>query len=384
VPSNHFLPVRPRSDWLLDPAVTFLNHGSFGAAPRAVLAEQARWRERMERQPTAFMSFELPAALRAAAEKLAAFVGAAAGDLVFVENATAGCNAVLNSLPLGASDEILLTDHGYPAVRKAAMHVAARTGARLIEATIPFPLHTRSEILAALAARLTSRTRLVIIDHVTSPTAAIMPVGELVALARAAGARVLVDGAHAPGMLSLDVSAVGADWYVGNCHKWLMAPKGSAFLWASRSAQAGLHPPVISHGYGEGFRAEFDWVGTRDPTAWLAVPAAIDHHAVLGGAGLRERNAGLARMAATLLADAWRTERGTPDALTGAMAAVRLPVREDATQEAALRYRKRLFESKRIEVAVMAFAGALWARVSAQAYNEPADYRRLAEAVAGL
>ena len=253
MPSNDFPPLRPRSDWLLDPGVTFLNHGSFGAAPRAVLAEQARWRERMERQPTAFMSFELPGALRAAAEKLAAFVGAAAGDLVFVENATAGCNAVLHSLPLAPGDEILLTDHGYPAVRKAAAHVAARTGARLIEATIPFPLHARAEILAALAARLTSRTRLLIVDHVTSPTASIMPVAELAALARAAGARVLVDGAHAPGMLSLDVSAIGGDWYVGNCHKWLMAPKGSAFLWASRSAQAGLHPPVISHGYGEVF-----------------------------------------------------------------------------------------------------------------------------------
>jgi isopenicillin-N epimerase len=380
--TKKFPPLRPRTEWLLDPQVTFLNHGSFGATPRNVLAEQARWRERMERHPTGFMTFELPAALREAAARLAAFVGAAAPDLVFVENATAGCNAVLASLALAAGDEILLTDHGYAAVRNAAAHVAARTGARIVEATIRCPVDGPSAIIEAVAQRLGPRTRLVILDHVTSPTAAILPVRELTALCRAAGAQVLIDGAHAPGMLALDVPAIGADWYVGNCHKWLMAPKGAGFLWASPAARENLHPPVISHGYGQGFVAEFDWVGTRDPTAWLAIPAAIDVHAALGGPALRERNAGLARAAANLLADRWGTERATSDALTGAMATVRLPVREPGTAEAALRLRTWLFEARRIEVAVMPFAGALWARVSAQAYNEPADYQRLADAFA--
>lgn len=380
--TNQFPALRPRSEWLLDPEVTFLNHGSFGATPRIVLAEQARWRERMERHPTGFMTFELPAALRQAATRLAAFVGAAVESLVFVENATAACNAVLGSLALSEGDEILLTEHGYPAVRNAARHIAARTGARLVEAAFRCPVDAPSAIIEAVAQRLGPRTRLVILDHVTSPTAAILPVRELTALCRAAGAQVLIDGAHAPGMLALDVPAIGADWYVGNCHKWLMAPKGAAFLWASPSAGVDLHPPVISHGYGQGLVAEFDWVGTRDPTAWLAVPAAIDLHAALGGPALRERNAGLARTAATLLADRWGTERATSDALTGAMAAVRLPVREPGTAEAALRLRTWLFEARRIEVAVMPFAGALWARVSAQAYNELADYRRLAEAFA--
>jgi isopenicillin-N epimerase len=228
LPTGHFPPLRPRSEWLLDPDVTFLNHGSFGATPRAVLAEQARWRERMERHPTGFMSFVLPGALREAAARLATFVGAAAPDLVFVENATAGCNAVLTSIALSAGDEILLTDHGYPAVRKAALHVAARTGARVVEAAIQFPIEEPSDIIATVTARLGPRTRLVVLDHVTSPTAVILPVRELTALCRAAGARVLIDGAHGPGMLPLDIPAIGADWYVGNCHKWLMAPKGSA------------------------------------------------------------------------------------------------------------------------------------------------------------
>ena len=367
-----------RDEWLLDPEVAFLNHGSFGATPRAVLAEQDRWRVAMERRPTHFMDRELPPALRTAVARLAAFVGARAEDLVFVENATAGCNTVLRSLRFAPGDEILVTDHGYPAVRKAAEYVAARAGARVVEAAVPFPLQDAAQVVAAVSPRLGPHTRLAIVDHITSPTAVIFPVRELTALCRVAGVPVLVDGAHAPGMLSLDVPSVGADWYTGNCHKWLMAPKGSAFLWVAPDRQADIHPLVISHGFGQGFAAEFAWVGTRDPSAWLSVPAAIDFHERLGGARLRERNAALAREQASLLTRAWATERGAPDALTGSMAAVRLPLREEATTERAWELRRKLFDDHRIEVPVTAFAGALWARVSAHAYNRPEDYARLA------
>jgi isopenicillin-N epimerase len=367
-----------REEWLLDPEVAFLNHGSFGATPRAVLAEQERWRARMERRPTHFMDRELPPALRAAASRLAAFVDARAEDLVFVENATAGCNAVLRSLSFAPSDEILVTDHGYPAVRKAAEYVAGRVGACVVEAAVPFPLADAAQVVAAVSSRLGPRTRLAIFDHITSPTAIIFPASELTALCRAAGVPVLIDGAHAPGMLSLDVPSIGADWYTGNCHKWLMAPKGSAFLWTAPERQADTHPLVISHGFGQGFTAEFDWIGTRDPTAWLSVPVAIDFHEGLGGARLRERNAVLAREQAMMLARTWATERGAPDALTASMAAVRLPPHEPATAERALELRRKLFDDHRIEVPVTAFAGALWTRISAHAYNRPADYARLA------
>jgi isopenicillin-N epimerase len=368
-----------RDEWLLDPEVAFLNHGSFGATPRTVVAEQDRWRARMERHPTHFMSEELPPALRAAAARLAVFVGSEAEDLVLVENATAGCNTVLRSLRLASGDEILVTDHGYPAVRKAAEYVAARASARVVEAAVPFPLDDPAQVAAAVAAKLGPRTRLVIFDHVTSPTAVIFPVRELTALCRAAGAVVLIDGAHGPGMLALDVPSIGADWYTGNCHKWLMAPKGSGFLWTSPQRQAETHPLVISHGFGQGFTAAFDWIGTRDPTAWLAVPAAIDFHQRLGGPGLRERNAALAREQASALARIWNTERGAPDALTGSMAAVRLPLSDAASPERAHALRRKLFDDHRIEVLVAAFAGSLWARISAHAYNRPADYGRLAE-----
>lgn len=377
--TQDFHAIAPHSEWLLDPDATFLNHGSFGATPKVVLAEQDRWRERLERQPTTFMSFEVDGATRHAAEVLARFVKAEGEDLVFIENATAGCNAVLNSFAFAAGDEILLTNHGYAAVRKAAEHVAGRTGARVVEAQVPFPIADEKQVVDAVASRLSSKTRFVILDHITSPTAIIFPVRALTALCRAAGAAVLVDGAHAPGMLPLDVPAIDADWYVGNCHKWLMAPKGAGFLWTSRARQKETHPLVISHGYRKGYTAEFDWIGTRDPSGWLSVPAAIDFHMRLGGMALQDRNMALARAAATGLAAHWRSERGAPDALTGSMAAIRLPIAGEATPERCVELRKWLFKTYRIELAMTAFAGALWARISAQAYNESADYQRLAD-----
>jgi len=370
----------PRGEWLLDPECIFLNHGSYGATPRSVLAEQDRWRERMERHPTNFMSIELPAALREAAACLASFVNCNAKDLVFIENATVGCNAVLNSLGLISGDEILVTDHGYAAVRNAAEHVAMKTGARVVEAKVPFPIGSAKIIFDAVASHLGPRTRIVILDHVTSPTAMIFPIRELSALCQSAGAYVLIDGAHGPGMLSLDIPSIGADWYVGNCHKWLMAPKGSAFLWTDFKRQPKTHPLSISHGYAQGYTAEFDWIGTRDPSAWLCAPAAIDFCARIGGAALRERNMQLARQSAAELAHYWHTEPGSPDELTGAMATVRLPLGGSATIERSRELREWLFETRRIEVAIILFAGSLWARISAQAYNEPADYQQLAEA----
>jgi isopenicillin-N epimerase len=370
-----------RSEFLLQEGVTFLNHGSFGATPRAVLAAQDAWRARMERQPYHFMHRELPGAIRQAAADLAGFLGARGDDLVFVDNATAGINAVARSVSLEPGDEILVTDHVYPAVRNALSFVCQRARATLVEAPVPFPLGDDDEVIAALAAAIRPGTRLAVLDHVTSPTAVKFPIERLIALFRARGVSVLVDGAHAPGMLEVDVPSLGADWYVGNAHKWLFAPKGCGFLWAAPERQEGLHPAVISHGLGQGFAAEFDWTGTRDPSAWLAVSEAVAFHRRLGSRRVILHNHKLAAEAAVMLAEAWGTEPGAPEPMLGAMAAVRAPHAAPATLAEGIGLRDRLWNDHGIEAPVIPFAGALWVRISAQVYNEEADYLRLARAV---
>ena len=369
--------------WLLDPEVTFLNHGSFGATPRRVLAVQDAWRRRMERQPVEFLSRRhLMPALRNAAAALAEFVHADPADLVFVENATAGVNAVLRSLALEPGDEILITDHVYPAVRNTVRYVCERTGARMREATLPYPDPHPEAIVEAVAAALSPQVRMAVLDLITSPTGLILPVATVVARCRAAGARVLVDAAHAPGMIALDIPGLGADWVTGNMHKWLFAPKGAGVLWASPAAQRDLHPTVISHGLGLGFAAEFGWVGTRDPTAWLSVPAALDFYCAMGGEKIRAHIHDLACRAADRLAASWRTEVGAAHSMLGAMAAIRLPVAAPATREAAAAIHDRLLARHRIEVPVIPFADRLWVRISAQIYNGIEDYDRLAAAIA--
>jgi isopenicillin-N epimerase len=377
-------PLISREQWLLDPNVSFLNHGSFGAVPLDVLAHQRSLQLQMERNPTKFLTYELPSAIRANAEKLAGFVGGNGGDYVFTENATAGCNTVLNSIRFNQDDEILLTNHSYPAVLLAAQRVAKQSGAKIVQVEVPFALLDEAHVAAAIATRLSSRTRLVILDHVTSPTALVFPIDKLTTLCRDAGAQVLIDGAHAPGMLPLDIASIKADWYVGNCHKWLMAPKGSAFIWASPARQTETYPLVTSHGWGKCFDDEFDWIGTRDPTAWLSISAAIDWHVRAGGPILRQRNAVLIDTAARELAARWKTEIGGPASATASMKAIRLPFKGEPTDDVAQRLRATLLNDYRVDTAIVAFEGALWTRISAQAYNSLSEYLHFAETIDGL
>jgi len=370
-----------RGHFHLEPGVDFINHGSFGAAPAEVLAAAARWRERMEANPDHFFREILPGALREAAAALAAFIGGRPCDVALVENATAGMNAVLRSLRFSPGDEILASSHMYGAVRQAIRHVCEVSGARLVEAALALPVDREDALLAPLAERLSGRTRLLVIDHIASPTGLIFPVARLAALGREKGARVLVDGAHAPGQIALNVDALGADWYVGNCHKWLFAPRGCGFLWAHERAQAGVHPLSISHDYGQGFAAEFDWTGTRDPAAWLALVDALRFIEAAGAERVRAYNHALAADAAQRIASAWGTAIDGPAALHGSMMAIRMPARLmralPADRNGARELQSRLFAEQRIVVAVMALGGALWARISAQIYNAPEDYERL-------
>lgn len=367
--------------WALDPAIAYLNHGGYGATPREVLAEQQRWRLELERGPTRFMQRTLPEALRANAAELARFLGAEPMDLVFVENATQGMNAVLRSLEFSPGDELLTTTHVYNAVRNTMRHLAERFGAKLIEAPLPYPLHDPQAAIDALASHINARTKLLAIDLITSPTAVIFPVAALAEKAHAVGAQVLVDAAHAPGQIEFDLPGLGADYVTGNAHKWLFAPKGTAFLWARRERQAGIHPTTISHGLGQGFVTEFDWVGTRDPSAWLATSAAIAFYRRMGESAIRAHNHALANEAATLLSQALGGEEGQSAGLRGAMATVRLAGFAGLDRPAALDLNDRLWREHGIEVPIIPFGGSLWVRVSAQIYNEMADYRRLAEAL---
>jgi isopenicillin-N epimerase len=317
-----------RSFWRLDPSVQYLNHGSFGACPEPVLALQSSLRQEMEREPADFLLARLPARLNQARETLAAFLGAEPTDLVFVTNATAGVNAVLRSLPFAPDDELLVTTHTYAACRKTVDYVAARTGARVVIANLPFPVQGDEQIIDAVLAAVSARTRLALLDHVTSPTALVLPLARLVSELQSLNVDTLVDGAHAPGMVPVALGQLGAAYYTGNAHKWLCAPKGAAFLHVRRDRQPALHPTVISHGYRGSFQAEFDWTGTTDPTAWLCIPESIRIMGALlpgGWPEVMQTNRALVLRARAHLFERLDIEPPCPDSMIGSMASLPLP-----------------------------------------------------------
>lgn len=383
-PLSNTFGVAIRHEFVLEDGVAQLNHGSYGATPRRVLETQHRWRLHMEAELSRFMGREFRPALRAAAKAFAPWVGADADGIAWVENATLGANAVLRDMALAPGDEILITDQTYGAVRNTVLHIASRTGAKVVEVSWPFPTIDPTQVTAAIAAGLSERTRIAVLDHITSPTALVLPIADMVRAAKEAGALVLVDGAHGPGQVPIDLSTLGADWYTGNCHKWLCAAKGCGFLWTAPEHRAAMHPTVISHGYGQGYVAEFDWVGTRDATAQFSLPEALSFREALGDEAVRRYNRDLVLAASDALAEAWGTEVGAAPALVGSMRCVRLPDGFSATAEGAQALRDRLMDEFRIQVPIRDHGGALWARLSAQIYNAPDDYDRLRDAITSL
>jgi isopenicillin-N epimerase len=384
-----------REFWLLDPTITFLNHGSFGATPIAVLAKQDEYRAWLEREPVRFMIRELEPLLDAARAEVAAFVGAAPEDIAFVPNATAGLNAVLRSLDLDRHDELLVTTHEYNASRNALDHIASLAGAKVVVVDVHFPIDSPDVVVERVLAAVTERTRLLLMDHITSQTALILPVERLVAEMRTRGIDTLIDGAHAPGMIPLDVRAVGAAYYTGNFHKWICAPKGAGFLYVARNRRATIRPTIISHGANatrtdrSRYLLEFDWTGTYDPTAWLCVPEAMRFMASLVEGGWPEvmrRNHELALRARDLLCDRLGIAHPAPDAMLGSMAALPLP--DGTALDASALYggdalQDLLLDKYAIEVPLMPWPHPpkRLLRVSAQLYNSIEDYERLAAAL---
>lgn len=384
-----------RAHWNLDPAVTFLNHGSFGACPKPVLARQAEARAWMEAEPVRFFSRELEPLFAEALEKLGAFVGARGKDLAAVPNATAGVNTVLRSLSLSPGDELLVTDHGYNACRNAVDFVAQRAGARVVVVNLPFPIRSPDDVVERVVEKVSPRTRLALVDHLTSPTGLLLPIERIVRALAERGVDTLVDGAHGPGQVPLNLRELGAAYYTGNCHKWLCAPKGAAFLYVREDRQKDIHPLVISHGANavrpgySRFRLEFDWQGTFDPSAFLAVPEAIRFGESLlpgGWDALRKANRELALFARDALIRALEIDRPAPDEMIAAMAAVPLPGEAKPEDGPFDPLQELLWNEHRIEVPVWSWPSPRLRllRVSAQAYNRREELEHLARLLPGL
>ena len=375
--------------WSLDPSITFLNHGSFGACPLPVLTAQQHWRDRMERQPLQFFGRDLEALLDDARAELAAFVGAEADDLAFVPNATTAINTVLKSLSFAPGDELLTTNQEYNACRNALNYVAERYGLKVVVAQVPFPLEEPQQVIDAIVSCISDKTRLALLDHVVSQTGLVFPLAELVQTLTQRGVETLVDGAHAPGMLPLNLQAIGATYYTGNLHKWVSAPKGAAFLYVQRDRQPAIRPLTISHGANatrtdrSRFRLEFDWVGTDDPTAYLCVPDAIRFMGSLLPGGwdeLMATNHALAIAARQVLCETLQIAPPCPEEMLGAMAVVPLPDGNPMGLQDAL------LERYQIEVPIVPFpnASSRLVRVSAQLYNQLEQYQYLGRALAEL
>ncbi|HSU65569.1 MAG TPA: aminotransferase class V-fold PLP-dependent enzyme [Tepidisphaeraceae bacterium] len=380
------VPIRAdlRAEWLLDPRVTFLNHGSFGALPRCVFEEQTRWRLRVEAEPIEILGRRSAELLRDSRRAVGEWLGMEEGDFGLVTNATEGINAVLRSMKLRTGDELLTTTHVYNAVRQSMKYTAALAGATYREIDVPLPVRSAEEIAERVLGGVSDRTRLLVVDHISSPTALVFPVERISAECARRGVDVLVDGAHAPGMVPLQVPLVGSAYYAGNLHKWASAPKGSGFLWVRKDRQADVHPLVISHHLGEGFAREFEWQGTRDISGWLAIPRGLQFMAGLGWDAVMSHNHQMATWVQQTLCERWGVDPISPldGSMLGSMATVRLPESLARLDEAAVRtLQQQLYTEHRIEVPIMQWSGRNFVRPCCQVYNEPAEYRRLAEVI---
>jgi isopenicillin-N epimerase len=399
MPAEHIInePAADPALWMLDPAVVFLNHGSFGSCPRAVLEFQRGLRDRMERRPVQFLGRDLEKLLDDARGALAQFLGAKEENLVFVPSATAGVNTVLRSLRFEPGDELLVTNQEYNACRNALEFVANRTGCKATVAGIPFPLQSGDQIVGAIMAAVTPRTRLALIDHVTSQTGMVLPIARIVDELNARGIDTLIDGAHAPGMVPVNLQALGATYYTSNCHKWLCTPKTAGFLHVRPERQRLVRPLSISHGANSPrvdrsrFLIEFGWTGTSDPTACLSVPEALRFIGSLLPGGWPEvmsRNRELALAGRKLLCQALNINPPCPDEFIGSMASVPVPdaageARPSVGPLASDPLQEQLRTDYGIEVPVIPWPAPpkRLLRISAQLYNSLPQYKFLTGAL---
>jgi isopenicillin-N epimerase len=383
-----------KESFLLDPEIVFLNHGSFGACPGAVFETYQAWQRRLERQPVLFLGRQLSELQRTARQALGEFVGAEADDLVFIPNATYGVNLVARSLALQPGDEILTTDHEYGACDKAWKFICSKRGAHYRQQPITLPVASPQSFLEQFWQGVTPRTRLVYLSHITSPTAQRFPIEAICQRARQKGILTLIDGAHTPGQIALDLEAIGADFYTGNCHKWMLSPKGAGFLYTQRQAQALIEPLVVSWGYqaaeemssGSRFIDLLEWSGTHDPAAALSVQAAIEFMHEHDWARRRQDCTTLLLQALqrigelTGLPGMYPSLPGlAPHSLPPQMGIAALPAETDLAV-----LKMCLYDDYRVEAPLIEWNNERFIRISVQCYNSQADIDRLLEALAAL
>jgi len=376
-----------RSFFLLESGLVYLNHGGVGVTPKVVLDQKKRILSEIEKNPVDVFQHSIRARWRAIADKIATRFSLDADSVAIVDNATDGITSILRSLPFQAGDEILLTSMTYGAITVAAGHIVGKQGAKVALADLRFPDPDPAQCNEAVTQALTPRTRIAILDHIASPTALVMPLASMIAACHARGVPVLVDGAHAPGQIALDIPALGADWYVGNLHKWYFVPRGCGFLWASPERRNGLMPNVLSWDSTYPFPSSFAWTGTRDPSNWLAVPAAFDFMDRFGESAVLQHNHKLIREAVELLASMWAFRVATPDAMTASMTLVPAPdgLPYPATDQGRAQFEVDLSETFNIVVnPSFADGRKIWLRITAQIYNGIEDYEKLGRAVLAL
>lgn len=372
-------PADLREAFLLDPALVHLNHGGFGACPRPVFDAYQRWQRVLEGHPSALLSHDYDRHMDAVRERLATFLGCAATDVVLTQGTTAGLNAVARSLPLRAGDEVLASDQEYEAMDVLWERVCADAGARYVRHSLELSADDPSKLVDALFSAVSPATRVIFCSHITSRTAVQLPVAEICRRARAEGILTVVDGAHAPGHVPVNVDALEADVYAASCHKWLCAPRGCGFLFVRPEHQPTMLAPVISHGShpGSTFLERYRWQGTRDPCAFLALPTAIEVQEQQVWKDQRHRCRGLARAARLALGELFGLEPLTPDSETWFSQMVSAPLPPcDETET-----RRRLLERYKVDAPIRPWAGGSLVRISVQVYNDHDDVERLVDAL---
>jgi isopenicillin-N epimerase len=366
--------------WLLDPGVAYLNHGGYGALAQPVADAAAALRLEMEANPTDLFTRQWQPRIDAVRERVARLLRARPADLVFVANATAGTATVLSSFPFAAGDHVVTTDHRYPAVHEQLGRLLARRGVTSTEVPVPLDVATDDEIVELLMSAVTASTRLIVVDHIASPTGFVFPVAAIAEAARAAGVAVLVDAAHAPGQLDVDLPALGIDFWSGNLHKWVSSPRAAAVLYVAPKWHDTVRPLAASTYHADGFQQSFDWTGTLEPIPVLAVPAALDMWDALGWDRVRFYQRDVATQGAQVVAERLRTRVAIADRFTAALRVVELPVRLPTDALPALA--ARLITHHRVAAHITEHQGSTYVRMCGQIYNRSADYERLGDALA--